>query len=203
MQYQINISIDQQSLQQMRMAGENVALVKRVGSNPPSSAPVIWAAFQPLMANTVAWTDSQALYATQTQIMAGATISMSMIFDADVGSAYVFSPSAQFANVGSGAAGAISLDNQSAQWRNFGLAQLATVSGVSQMGPTNVVSVYQNMNTAFVPSETVSLFLSQMSQNGQVLSNIPGNALTMTLSSASPVANVVYDSGSGRFVRQQ
>ena len=72
---------------------------------------------------------------------------------------------------------------------------------MNQAGPINVVSIYQNMNMEFVPLETVSLFVSQNSQNGQVISNIPGNALTVTLSSASPVANVVYDSCRGWFVR--
>lgn len=204
MQYQVNISIDQQSLQMMSMTAQDVALVKSVNSNLPSSGLcVIWTAFQPLLVNTVVWTDSQSLYATQTQTMAGATISMAMISDAALGSAYVFDPYAQFTRAGNGAAEAISLSNQSTQWRNFGLAQRATVNGASQMGPTNVASMNQSMTTAFVPSETVSLFLAPMAQNGQVRSNIPGNALKITLTSASPVANVYFNGSSGTFFWQQ
>ena len=204
MQYQINISIDQQSLQQMYMTDENIAFVKHVSSNTSSSSsPVVWVALRPFTSNTIAWVDSYMLYATTTQVEVGATIEMEAESGAaDIGSAYEFTQLSQFSSTGNGTAGAISLANQSAQLKNFGLAQPVMVNGMSEAGPTNIVSLFQNMSTGFEPSETVALFLSQMYQNGQVISNIPGNALTITLSNANSVANVVYESGTGRFIEQ-
>ena len=206
MQYQVNISIDPHSLQQLLATGQMIAVVKKVTSNPaaPSAPSVIWTAVHPLVTTTVAWTDSYTLFATSTQIVVGANISVAAESGVvSTGSTHAFNAAGQFVDAGSGAASAIALVNQSAHVSNFGLAQAAVVNGRSQMGPTNVIGIHQNVQAAFVPTEMVLLFVSQTARAGQVVAHLPPNALTVELSSAKPQVHVVFDGGRGGFRAQR
>ncbi len=204
MQYQINIFFDQASLEELYAEEGSIVLVKSVNTSSSSSnVPIAWiASRQPLMYNAIDWTDTYALYAASNKIMPGMIINAAVESPANLGSAYTFEASLQFAASGSSNAGTIALTNASSDLTSFGLMQSATVNGTSMSGPTNVSTVLSQMKTLYTPTETVSLFISEMAESGQVLSSIPSNALTVTLSSTNPTANVIYDRSTGTFIPQ-
>lgn len=81
----------------------------------------------------------------------------------------------------------------------LGVAQYATVNGVNMFSPTLGVSTLLNQQASFTPTNTVSIFLSSYRNNGVVLSQIPGNALNLNLSSQQPVANIGFNDSNASF----
>ncbi|HYO91489.1 MAG TPA: hypothetical protein VEQ40_07630, partial [Pyrinomonadaceae bacterium] len=90
-------------------------------------------------------------------------------------------------------------NNTSAGSFNFGLAQQATVNNVKTIAPLNAAPVPYNLTGHFTPREIVSIFLSSYSDNGTVVSQVSGNALAVTLSSAAPSANVGFNDATNTF----
>ncbi len=201
MQYQLNISIDANGLQMIYASGQSVTIVKSVVSNPlpGGTLPVAWTVFQPLEENAVSWTDSYSIYATTTQIMAGAMIVQTSMTPASVqtGWTYTFS-NGQFTGAQGGVSDAFNMSNQQGGMFNFGLSQQAVVNNVMTMAPLNAIPVLQNQVASFTPIQTISVFLSNASNSGTVLGQVPYNALTFSLSS-QVAANIGFNDASNSF----
>lgn len=202
MQYQINISIDDAGLQKIYSAGQFVTLVKSVVSNPtsPSTLPVAWLSFQPLEENQITWIENYYLYATTTVLQSGATIVMTSQTQApaQLGWIYDFAQGQFSSTQEPGNTFNVSNQMQSGSF-NFGLAQQATVNNVSTFAPLNAVPVLYNQQASFTPQENISIFLSSFSNNGTVISQVSGNALTVTLTSQQPSANVGFNDSNNTF----
>ena len=81
----------------------------------------------------------------------------------------------------------------------FGLAQQALVNGVSLIAPINALPLLFNEEATFMPTETVSIFLSSYAGNGVPLAGVPTNALTIELTPQTPVASVGFNDATNAF----
>ncbi|MDP9729890.1 hypothetical protein FY534_14105 (plasmid) [Alicyclobacillus sp. TC] len=85
--YTLNIEIDAESLKKIYASNEKLTLVKQTD---PSQTEVAWVAFYPFENNTVQWTESYAVYASQTELTAGTTIKKVSTRSAADQNAYAF-----------------------------------------------------------------------------------------------------------------
>jgi hypothetical protein len=67
------------------------------------------------------------------------------------------------------------------------------------MAPLNAVPVMTNESASFTPEETVSIFLSNIVNNGVVLSQVASNSLSVTLTSQSASAKIGFNDASNTF----
>ncbi|WP_437588276.1 hypothetical protein [Sorangium sp. So ce1000] len=202
MQYQLNIAIDDNGLQTIYSSGLAVTLVKSVVANPLASGslPIAWVQFQPLESNLVTWIENYYAYASTTIAKSGATIAMTSRAPTPLqtGWTYTFS-TAQFTGTPGGPSGTYTVDNQMDGNFSFGLAQQATVNNVPTLAPLNTQSVPYNMSATFTPQEEISIFLSSCVDNGAVMSQVADNALTVTLTSQNPTANIGFNDTDNSF----
>lgn len=202
MQYQLNISIDSNGLNQIYAANQAVTIVKSVVANPLAAGnlPIAWIAFQPFLQNSVSWIENYNIYATTTQLMAGATIVQTSITGAPVqtGWTYTFAQG-QFTGATGGAAGTYTVTNEQGGMFNFGLSQQATVNNVVINAPLNAIPILNNESASFTPEENVSIFLSNTVNNGVVLSQVASNALTVTLTSQNATVNIGFTDSTNTF----
>ena len=203
MNYQLNISIDNQGLQNIYAAGQRVTIVKSVTTNPLAGGnlPVAWVTFMPLNNNNISWIETYSIYASAVSIVAGATLSQNSSTQPGIQPGWTYTLQNGFF---SGAAGSGSTFNAANQWQGgpittFGLAQPATVNNVNVLAPLNATTVLYNQTASFTPIENVSIFLSSYSNNGVVISQVASNALPVSLSSQAPVANIGFNDATNTF----
>ncbi|MEO1339500.1 MAG: hypothetical protein AAFV29_27920 [Myxococcota bacterium] len=202
----MNIDIDNDGLGAIYGAGQKVTLVRSVVSEPLASGnlPIAWLTFKPFQTNNVAWDENYSLYATTTQLKGGATIKMtsSTVTPAQTGVIYTLE-NGFFTSERGGTADAFHGENQQGDGISFGLAQEATVNNTKVSAPLNAVQVLKNQKVQFVPEEPVSIYLSSYSDNGVVISQVASQALTVTLTSQSPEANIGFDNKTNTFFRKK
>jgi hypothetical protein len=201
MQYQLTIEIDPEGLQRITELGQCVTLVKRILPDPPfyGSLPIAWLTLAaPTEISVITWTENYSVYASTTPVQPGATISMPFQTPsaAQPGFTYtlengVFSPTRGIGTT-FGAA------NEQGRALAFGLAQAATVNDAPTFAPLNAVPVRNSGHVSFTPIEAISIFLSNPNY-GTVLSEVPPNALIMSLSSVAPAATIGFDDAGGTF----
>lgn len=198
--YGLNINIDSAGLTNIYNAGQSVTLVKSVGSTTSSSSTVAWVSFQPYLGNVVSWTQNYLVYGTLLALQSGAQIVMTSATQNPVQAGFTYTfKQGQFSGASGGAAGSFNVNNQQGNGINFGLAQTASVNGTNVLAPLNAVPVNMNQTASFTPIETVSIFLSSYSNNGVVISSVAGNALSVQLTSASPVATIGFNNTNNTF----
>jgi hypothetical protein len=207
MQYEIDLAIDSASLGKIFAAGQSVTLVKSalVGSAVANgNLPVAWISFQPQQQNNVSWEEDYLIYATQTQLQAGAQIVMSSVTASPVQDQILYQlQSGAFTPIlGQGSHGTFDAENQmqSTALMSFGLAQSATINGKQSVSPLNAIPVLYNQEVTFTPIEQVSVFLSSINNNGVVISQVASTALDVILTSQTPKATVTFNSATNTFV---
>lgn len=199
MDYQLNINIDSDGLNNIYSSGQSVVLVKSVVAGTGSSSDVVWVSFQPFQQNTVTWTETYGIYASSTSIQSGATINrLSSVEDVSTGLIYTFA-SGSFTSGQGGSSSVYTAENAQQNGLNFGLSQSATINGVQVDSPLNIVPVNNNQTVTFEPLERVAIFLYSTSNNGVVISSVAGNALNVTLSSSNPSANIGFNDANNTF----
>ena len=203
MQYQLSIDIDSKGLSAIYAAGQTVTLVKSVTSNPVASGnlPVAWLAFSPLQTNIVTWIENYSIYASTTQLQSGATIMMTSVTPSSVQPGWTYTlQNGSFTGASGGGASTFNALNQMNTYPfNFGLAQQAYVNNVQTTAPLNAVPVLYTQTASFTPIETISVFLSSYTNNGVVISQVAGNALTVQLTSQSPSATIGFNDATNQF----
>jgi hypothetical protein len=202
MQYQLNIAIDNNGLHNIYAAGQAITIVKSVVSNPVASGnlPVAWINFQPLEENTVSWIENYNIYATTTQLNAGATIVQTSVTGTPVQTGWTYSfAQGQFTGAQGGSNLTYNMLNNQGSMFNFGLSQQAMVNNVAVMAPLSAIPVLTNESASFTPEETVSIFLSNSVNNGVVLSQVASNSLVVQLSSQNASANIGFNDSNNTF----
>lgn len=202
MQYQLNIAIDNAGLHQIYAAGQAVTIVKSVVTSPLASGnlPIGWINFQPLEENSITWMENYSIYATTTALNAGATIVQTSATAPGIQTGWMYTfKQGQFTGAAGGGAKTFNMTNQQGGMFNFGLAQQAMVNNVPVNAPLNAVPVLNNETASFTPEEKVSIFLSNSVNNGVVLSQVAGSALSVTLTSQSPAANIGFTDSNNTF----
>lgn len=203
--FTLNLEIDNASLQLIRSAQERIILAKPVGGGSPN---VVWQSFDPFGSNSVTWTEEFGLYASDTQVINGASIrKMSSQEPADDASYYTFTPGATFEGpyldprVGPGQyAAQNSMPNSQYPVLTFGLTQAATINGAPVKGrPLNAVSVLPNRFVSFTPITTVYVWLESNVTSSTVISNITSNNTIVKYAGAITTRDLVYDPNLGMF----
>ncbi len=199
--YTLNFTIDQAGVNAINGAQQFVTIVKSNLSGAPVDNPVAWLAIKPMETITVTWEEQYVIYASQTQVSNGAVITMSsQTADVIDGWLYTLSPNLTFTGAENNSPGSFEMLNKAGVNLTGGLAQTGTINGKSVTAPLNAVGVLNTETASFEPLETVSIFVSSYQNNGCVISDVASNAYVVTLSSASPTANIGYDDTNNVFI---
>jgi hypothetical protein len=196
--YTLNIDIDSTDLQAIYAAGESVTIVKQ----SPTGPSVAWVAFLPFEANTITWTDSYALYASNTGVQGGAVISQLSNVAASPGLKYPFSNG----NFGPGVPDSTlppntyETNNQMSAFSTltFGLAQSVQVNGTAQPNnPINAQTVPLNQTATFTPYDNITVFLQSQVQSSQVLTTVTSQNIQLSFGGATTTQTISYTAASG------
>ena len=203
MNYQLNISIDQTGLSNIYKAAQYVTIVKSVTTNPLASGnlPVAWITFSPWSTNNISWYETYSIYASNTSMQAGATISLTTQTTPGIQLGWTYTLQSGFFTGAPGSTPTFNAANQQqgSTMSTFGLAQPAIVNGANVLAPLNATTVMYNQTASFTPIENVSVFLSSYSNNGVVIAQVASNALAVQLTSQSPVANIGFNDATNTF----
>ncbi|UCH98429.1 MAG: hypothetical protein JSV88_16730 [Candidatus Aminicenantes bacterium] len=206
--YTLDLIIDNDSLRIIRAAQLKLTLAKPVGGGTPN---VTWLVFDPFGGNKVEWQEEFGIYASPNQVIQnGAVISrLSEVFPALDAAYYSFNAAATFEGpfTGSGAPGKgqykvnNDMPNTSYPVLTFGLEQKASInaSGIAP-SPINAALVPAAFQVTFTPLTTVFVWLQAEFTSGTVITDINGNATSVTFGGAITSQTLVYDPATGRFV---
>lgn len=202
--YTLNFTIDTAGVEAINGAGQSITIAKSVAGG--GTTPVAWLAFEAAQTIQVTWEENYWIYATNTQVQAGAQILSTAITDeaAVSGKLYTFESTQIFSPPTPPAqpVGTFDVTNQvgNNSWL-FGLAQMAKIAGKDTPNPVplNIVSALNNETLTFTPEVTVSIFLQSVTNNGVVISQIESNALVVTLTSAAPSASIGFNDSLNQF----
>ena len=188
--YTLNIAFDQAGLQALSQAGQSVTIAKQSAGGLQTA----WITFQPQLTNIVTWTEQYSVYASTTNAQAGAQIITSSQATAIAGSSYNLNTAGYF---DPGVSGAVGPNNVAMV--TGGLVQGATVNGSALSAPICAVGILFNQQAIFTPIETIQIYTSSYSNNGIVISQVAGNALTVTYTTNS-TASVAYNDQNNQFI---
>ncbi|UCH98431.1 MAG: hypothetical protein JSV88_16740 [Candidatus Aminicenantes bacterium] len=206
--YTLDLIIDDDSLAIIRAAQLKLTLAKPVGGGNPN---VTWLVFSPFAGNKVEWQEEFGIYASPNQVIQnGAVISrISEVFPAQDAAYYSFSSSATFGGpfTGSGAPGKgqfkvnNDMPNTTHPALTFGLEQKASInaSGI-EASPINAALIPAAMKVTFTPLTTVYVWLQGQFTSGTVITEINGDATSVTFGGSITSQALVYDPATGRFV---
>jgi hypothetical protein len=200
MAYGLNITIDAKDVENLNGHGHRITVVKSEfsGTGPK---PVAWLTWKPGMSNIVSWEETYWIYTTNTDLQAGATIHVSSQTSesAKPTRLYTFKNNVITWDGTMGPEDSFNLKNLSGAWWTCGLSQKANVNGTPVFSPLCAVSVGNNETASFIPKVKVSIFLTNYTDNGVVISAVSSDALTVELTSAAPTANIGFDGTNNTF----
>lgn len=199
-EYSLQIRFDTGGMNYIYATSQCVTIVKNVVSQPsaPSDLPIAWLAFQPWETNQLCWVEDYSIYATPTVLLSGTKIVMSsQVSSVQRGWTYTFENGLFAPSPGTG--GTFNVSDQVDDLFSFGLSQSVMVNGTLTTAPLNAVPVPFNESVSFTPQETISIFLSIYENNGSVIDQVTGNALTLSLSSESPKAIILFNDDTQTF----
>ena len=179
--YFLEIQFTSKGLATVNAAGQQVAIVK---STTPTSSPVVWVAFHPEMNNHVTWTEEYSVYGSNSEIVAGATISTASSFEALASESYPFVGGQFEAGVAGLEPTQYGVLNQDVNFPMLtaGLAQVPNGSGSSAgPSPLNATLVPFGESGIYTPIEQVSVFALANANNGLVISSVQSQALLVDL----------------------
>jgi hypothetical protein len=203
--YQLNIAFDHAGLAAITQADQSVTIVKQTSAG---GKPVAWISFKPQQQNIITWTEQYAVYCSTTNIQSGAQIVTSSTANAVGGSSYTINSSGDFNSGVSGATDANTYEiiNQDPllmvngiEMVTAGLVQAATVGGSLITAPMCATPILYNQSGFFTPIETIQVFTSYYSNNGMVISNVAGNALTVQYTT-NTTASIKYNDQTNTFI---
>lgn len=205
--YTLNLSISAQDLETIEGAGENIIVAKPVNSTG-GTPNVAWLSIKPLEGNQIVWTEDYAMYASTTQIQAGASIFQTSTtpYPALDGICYEFDVNGVFSGPTTGPQ-PVSLGSYSAlndytaqQAMTFGLTQSATTtSGNFTLSPLNAESVPSDQQVIFTPLTTVWVWLEAQVTSGVVLTSVYSKVAVVTFGGSVTTQALTYDSAHGQF----
>lgn len=193
--YSITLNIGAAGVTQINTnLGQFVTLVKSVKPTPAPGKPIVaWVATAAMDTMVISWEEDYYVYAYEELVSVGDTITgFSQSDMATVGQKYTYS-AGNFDAGTPGDPGTYGAVNQSGGNITMGLAQMVSTGGTPSASPINAVTVGNTEEADFTPEVIVSVFLQGYSNNGVVISEITGNACTVTLTSAAPNATLAFN----------
>jgi hypothetical protein len=204
MTFTLNIPLSQDDVNQINGLGQTITITQ---SNPTASttqAPVAWVAFSPFEANLVTWEAPVAIYASDALVESGVQIFQESTtpYPATPGVLYPFSGGAfQPAVPNDGAKGTYYTQNNSGGTLTFGLTQTCMRNGAVLGGgpaPLSISSVGNTEEESFVVEANIWVYLSDVTNNGTVISSVTSSALALTMQDDNPV-ELEFDATSNTF----
>ncbi len=197
--YNLTIQLSNEDVHTINAAQQKIVIVKQVGGS--SGSPVAWVTFSPFENNLVSWEEKYGVYASTTQVQAGATIQKtSAVNPAKPELFYPFETGSFGFPTGNAGRNNYGVENEYSQQFTFGMAQSVTANGSKyDAAPLNAVPVLSNEQATFTPIEIVSVFLHAQFNNGVIISNITSKALDVDLTS-EPSVTIHYSSSQGEFI---
>lgn len=196
--YTLNIDFESSELHPIYAANEQVTIVKQSAGGTT----VAWVAFVPFPNNTVGWSDSYALYASNTFVQSKAIISQLSNTPASPGLKYPFNDGL----FGSGTRDSSlppntyeALNQMSAfPTLTFGLAQGVQVNGTAQPNnPINAQIVPLNQTAEFTPLDKITVFLQSQVQTGMVLTTVTSQSIELSFGGSTTSQTITYSAASG------
>src|SRR5262249_52063362 len=184
--YELDISINANAVSSIVQAGQAITIVKAVtcfvmttgdsrAKTTQNYAPIAWLQFQPFENNTVTWTETYQIYASNTVLNTGTLIQQLSSTQVQLGWVYTFERNIFNRSKSCDQLTTYNLANEQGTTFNFGLSQQAIVNGSqSAFAPLNATPVLNNQQATFSPLETVYIFLSTYCGDGVVISRVPG-----------------------------
>jgi len=203
--YQLNIKFDVAGLEAMAAAGQSVTMVKQ-SSGGKSMA---WISFAPQMDNVITWTDQYSVYSSTINAQSGAVIVTTSIANAIGGSSYTLNRAGYFDpgipnSVGTAQFQIVNNDPNltigGIPMVTAGLVQAATINGNSVSAPICAASVLFNQTALFTPFEMITVYTSSYSNNGIIISQVAGNALTVQYTT-NQTASITYNDQQNQFIQ--
>jgi hypothetical protein len=201
MNFELEIDFTTAQVKSLLAAGQRVTIVKSVAGG--GSTTVAWLAFSPFNSNDVTWTESYYIYSTTSSLTAGTMLKQASETDdpAILGHWYALSGNV-FADEGSQSiyAGQYAAINENGQNNlSFGLSQDALVNGADVLAPICAIPVLNTNVATFVPSQNLSVYMSNTINNGVVVSSVSSTATTVSLTTQHNKGTLTYDSTNNQF----
>ena len=202
MKYELNISLTESVLDTIAKAHQRIILVKHTAGD--NDTPVAWVGFKPWMNNTVEWENNFAIYASNTEVRSGATISKLSDKQAATGECYAFSEG-YFHKPVSGEnlpknSYVIENQNDDTDGITVGLAQDVVVNGEAfERNPINAVFVPRGQFATMTPIERIDVYLKNDIVDSTVISHIQSKALTVEYGEGESVHTLKYNDVTGQF----
>lgn len=202
--YELDITFDNAGLTALAAAGQKVTIVKQSSGGKPTA----WITFTPQAQNTVTWTEQYSVYSSTINAQSGAVIVTSSQTSAIAGSSYSLNTSGFFDPGIPGVVGPTQyqvVNNDpnlvigTTAMVTSGLLQGATVNGGAVAAPICAVGVLFNQTALFTPIETIMVYTSSYSNNGIVISQVAGNALTVQYTTNTK-ASILYNDQQNQFI---
>lgn len=207
-EYKLNLRVSKEDLELINDAGKRVVLVKenREGSFSSGSEfidDVAWVTFQLWGDNKVTWENKYSVYVSETQKQSGAVIDKASWEEAEPKTKmYLFNDGYSMGEQFSGEAHptAYYIKNNYYKPETFELAQTVKVGKqVYEANPINAMTVLNNEQAYFIPSEKVKVFLAARAENGKVISIAQSQALLVDFTEKSE-RTITYDRNTSKFV---
>jgi len=200
-QYGLTIQFETADVHNINKECKKLTIVKKVGGQ--SGNQVAWITFNPFENNEVNWTEKYGVYASSTEVKAGATIAkISAVNPASDACLYPFETGA-FNDPETGIDPndyAVKNMYKDGKQFTFGLAQSVTANGSKfDASPLNAIAGFPSDKLIFTPIEVVSVFLHAHYDNGVIISNVDSEGLEVDLTDV-PEQTIHYDHNSGLFV---
>jgi len=200
--YALTLNLTQQNIADLP-PGSRICISKTPGGQNSPGTTVIWLSWAPWETNTVTWQEFYSVYASNTLIENGATISVSSSLanpPAVLGDLYTFTNN----TFNDGAPypqqpTAYSILNSNGETSTFGLMQLATVNGGAQTSVLNAISLPQAFTASFTPEITLGVWIQTSTNNGYVITNIVGPVTTMNFTANTSLTSV-WDESTASFL---
>ncbi|EGG20552.1 hypothetical protein DFA_00413 [Cavenderia fasciculata] len=195
--YSLKFSFNQAGLAALHSSQQKVCVVKSVNGQVSN---VVWVTFKPFLTNSLDWKEEYGIYASNTQIQNGATISrISTLKSASKTHQYPFNSAGFFDQANGVSVKSYGLVNNYGESLTFGLTQSALINGVQVVSELNATTVLNNQSAEYTPIVTLSVYVAASFNNGSVISDISGQSLTLTYTSDTS-KSVFYDTNSNMFV---
>lgn len=204
--YTLDTHFTQADLERFYATGTNIVVAKPNGGGAPN---VAWVVFRPLIDNSMTWADEYGIYASNTNLIAGAVLNQMSrtAYPAIPAKVYELSPAAFFVGPGSNAApgsytAVNAFDNLSGKgYLTFGLYQRAEVNDDQyDWNAVSAASVLYASTAQITPFTTIYLWTQSSVVSNSVVTTVTSAQTIVTFGGANTQVSLRYDPTTGRFV---
>lgn len=204
--YRLDIAFTNDQLETIAATNTRVIVAKPTSGDEPN---VAWQTFNPFQDNSLMWTESYGIYASNTEITHGAQLQQ--LSNTPIGAATNMEYTLDNAGVimgpvDGGSANSFTLINQynNKDFITAGLFQDANVNGVEIIGnATSAAPVLLASTAVMTPFTTVYIWLQSNINGNTVITEVTSPMTRLTFGGGVNEISVNYNTASGRFLSVQ